>query len=143
MRRSRVLRPAFALAVALAAIGVIGALAAGVLFASTEQYRATRASELHARALAAAEFGLVAVLRPGDWNPAWSAAPIGQAIIVTYSSDPAVTDTVRLTRLTAASFHVVSEAASPQSRRRVGALVTVDPSGAPAFARGRHWYETP
>ena len=44
-------RPGFALAIALAAIVIIGAIITGMFFASTQEYRMSRNTALQARAL--------------------------------------------------------------------------------------------
>jgi hypothetical protein len=61
-------RRGMALAIALAAIVIVGALIAGVFFASTQQYRVGRNSLQSQRASHAAEVGLSTIL--STWTPA-------------------------------------------------------------------------
>ena len=63
-------RRGFALAVAIFAIVVIGALVAGIFYASTQQYRIGRNQVLQARADAIAEYGLNRAMVPEEQSPA-------------------------------------------------------------------------
>jgi hypothetical protein len=130
-------RDGFALAVAIGAIVVIGALIAGVFFASTQQYRIGRSTIMQTRAQTAAEYGLDALLDPlqtqsdARWNSVWntnSSAPgLKGRVVFAYNG---ALDTVRVTKLSRTGFLVTSEGrvTSPngaQARRRVGMLVTL------------------
>lgn len=129
-------RRGFALAMALVAIVVIGAIIAGVFFASTQEYRIGRNTLLQTRALTSAEYGLHFILRPGELANANALnAPVGgDPIIRTYSPDGgASVDTLRITRLNTNSFLVVSEgsagsaATSAAARRRIGGVIVINP----------------
>lgn len=126
-------REGFALAVALAAIVIIGALIVGVFFASTQEYRVGRNSILQTRALTAAEYGLDAVLQKGTtngWVRSWNTASPGVLAVRQYVPGDGSVDTVRVTALGHGNFLVVSEGRSGMSvgalgRRRIGALVAM------------------
>jgi hypothetical protein len=135
MRKDKGDRRGFALAIALIAIVVIGALIAGVFFASTQEYRIGRNTLIQTRALTSAEFGLNYVLRPGELaNSGALTQPVGGApLIRTYSPDGASIDTLRITRLNTNSFLVVSEGTAGSAgsgavaRRRIGGLIVINP----------------
>jgi len=137
MQRSPHRRDGFALAVAIGAIVVIGALIAGVFFASTQQFRIGRNTLLQSRAQTSAEYGLHALFDPhqtqggAQWASAWnlSSSPPGLKTTVAFASNGAV-DTVRVTKLGGTDFLVTSEsrvsmANGAQARRRLGTLVTL------------------
>lgn len=119
-------RQGFALAVALFALVVIGALIAGVFFASTQEYRVGRNTLTQQRAFAAAEFGLNNAI--AGWTGA-RYAPL--AVGAVDSSTLNVTGgqaRVKVTRLNAMSYWVMSEGvagsgAMSESRRRTSAVV--------------------
>jgi hypothetical protein len=127
-------RRGFALAVALAALVVIGGLIAGAFFASTQHYRIGRNSIQQQRALAAAEYGLYDAMRKGVWNSAWLDVSSGvvrepQPVTLPDGSQYAVT----ITALGNGTFQITSEGsagaplvASARARRRVGALIALD-----------------
>jgi hypothetical protein len=128
-------RKGFALAVAIGAIVIIGALIAGVFFASTQEFRIGRNTLLQTRALTAAEQGLytVASLPPaGLWSsPLYTGMVSGAtaAPIQILPGDGSV-DTVRVTKLNDLNFLVVSEGRAgatfgAQARRRIAGLVTL------------------
>ncbi|HEU4641909.1 MAG TPA: hypothetical protein VFS44_05580 [Gemmatimonadaceae bacterium] len=132
MNRLSSRRDGFALAVALAAIVIIGGLIAGVFYASTQEYRIGRNTILQTRALAGAEDGLNAVLvRNGaGWQTAWNNASPGFVVTKVYHPSDSTNDTVRVMSLGSGSFLVTSEGragrvAGAQGHRRVGALVTL------------------
>ncbi|MDQ6828355.1 MAG: hypothetical protein M3081_05760 [Gemmatimonadota bacterium] len=140
------LRRGLALAIALGAIVIIGALIAGAFFAATQEYRSTRGSLAQVRALTAAEFGLHAVMRPGDWQTSWNAMAVGGTAVRAYAPGDGSADTVHIVKLTLSSFLVISEGqstatAGEQARRRVAALVVLDAGGSATLARGRSWIE--
>src|SRR5437868_11788834 len=96
-------RPAFALAIALAAIVIIGAIITGMFFASTQEYRMSRNSALQARALTSAEYGLNFITTSGDptlghWNPAWNTAVNGILDTKVYLPMDGGLDSVRVTK---------------------------------------------
>jgi len=123
-------RPGFALAVALAAIVIIGAIITGMFFASTQEYRISRNSAMQARALTAAEFGMNKVMTPGQWVSSWNTAANGLLATNTYTPGDGGIDTVRVTKLNDGQFLITSTgrvgvAKGGQARHRVGALVTL------------------
>jgi Tfp pilus assembly protein PilV len=128
-------RPGFALAIALAAIVIIGAIITGMFFASTQEYRMSRNSALQARALTTAEYGMNFVLTSGSpaqghWNPAWNTAGNGLLGTIGYAPGDGGTDTVRVTKVGDGLFQVTSTgrvgpATGAQARHRVGGLVTL------------------
>jgi hypothetical protein len=128
-------RPGFALAVALAAIVIIGAIITGMFFASTQEYRMSRNSAMQARALTTAEYGLNFILSPGlvslgHWNSAWNTSANGLDTTEVYSPGDGGLDTVRVTKLGDGMFLLTSTgrvgpASGAQARRRLGALVTL------------------
>jgi hypothetical protein len=124
-------RPGFALAVALAAIVIIGAIITGMFFASTQEYRISRNSAMQARALTAAEYGMNRVMTPGKWVSTWNTAANG--LLATIGNDTVgdgAVDTVRVTKLNDGQFLITSTGRvgvvkGGQARHRVGALVTL------------------
>jgi hypothetical protein len=127
-------RQGFALAVALAAIVIIGGLIAGVFYASTQEYRIGRNTILQTRALATAEYGISYLLMGADtnqWSSTWNANPTpGLLATKVYTVSSGAIDTVRVFNLTNGNFLVTSEGrigtgTGAQARRRVGALVTL------------------
>lgn len=124
-------RAGFALAVAVLAIVVIGALIGGVFFASTEQYRLGRNQQLQARAMAAAEYGQNRVITT-DWNAntfnRMAQGTVDSSRSYTLANGTAVG--VRVSALGSGTFLVASEARAgsilgAQARRRTGILVTL------------------
>jgi Tfp pilus assembly protein PilV len=129
--RSRT-RPGFALAIALAAIVIIGAIITGMFFASTQEYRMSRNTALQARALTSSEFGLNSILTvgPGNWDASWNTAPNGLVGTNFYSTNDGGIDTVRVTKTADGLFLLTSTgrvgpASGAQSRHRLGAIVTL------------------
>lgn len=134
MKRISSRRPGFALAVALAAIVIIGGLIAGVFYASTQEYRIGRNSILQARALSTAEQGLNAVLVTDDatsgWNPAWNNEVAGKVFTRVYQTGDVSAATVRVVVLGNSHFQVTSEGvagprAGAQGRRNIATLVAL------------------
>lgn len=127
-------RDGFALAVAMFAIVVIGAMIAGAFFASTQEYRVGRNSITQARAMAAAEEGQSAVL--ASWDRAWNATiQPGQSsgwIDVPVADGAGSSARVRATRLDRMTFWLVSEGTAGGAgrdvgaRRRTGAVLRID-----------------
>ena len=54
-------------------------------------------------------------------------------------SDPAMADTVRVTRLSPDAFLITSTARGPAAVRSLSAIVTVGPDSQPIPAGGRYW----
>ncbi|HJU90950.1 MAG TPA: hypothetical protein VJ672_16315 [Gemmatimonadaceae bacterium] len=135
MRSMNHRREGFALAVAIAAIVVIGALIAGVYFTSTQEFRIGRNTLLQTRALTAAELGLNAMTTPvpnGQWNPGvYNALASGATAppVQVLPGDGSV-DTVRVTKLNDMTFLAVSEgragnSQAAEARRRLAVLLTL------------------
>ena len=105
-------REGFALAVAVAAIVVVGAIIAGVFFASTQEFRTGYNTVAEARAFAAAEYGLN---RPqSGWdnkqNLIMANGSTNAPIVYNLSSSrDSVTSKVWVSRLNDETFWVVSE----------------------------------
>ncbi|HEX6534760.1 MAG TPA: hypothetical protein VF041_09180 [Gemmatimonadaceae bacterium] len=136
MKRLVSRRRGFALAVALAAIVIIGGLIVGVFFASTQEFRVGRNAVLQARSLTAAEYGLNAVLSratntlaPPGWNRQWNTST-GLVLTRTYDPGDGSKATVRVTGLGSGYFQVVSEGksgdqAGAMGRSRIAAIANV------------------
>lgn len=131
MRQRQHQREGFALAVAIGAIVVIGALIAGVFFASTQQYRIGRNALLQARAESAAEYGLNAIFdttqTTNRWNVKWNNQTPGAKDTMVFTSAGTV-DTVLVTKVNDSNFMITSEArvtggSGAQARSRIGMLV--------------------
>jgi hypothetical protein len=125
-------RPGFALAMALAAIVIIGAIITGMFFASTQEYRMSRNTAMQARALTTSEFGMNSILTvgAGNWDPAWNTAANGLVATMGYTTNDGGIDTVRVTKTADGLFLLTSTgrvgpASGAQSRHRVGAVVTL------------------
>jgi hypothetical protein len=139
MRTRRTDRRGFALAVAIFAIVIIGALIAGVFFAATQQYRIGRNEVLLARAQSAAEYGQQWVSTPNaGWNANWNNLAAGGIDSTTITAPlPAGTSAkVKVTRLgspgSAALYLVASEGragtnADARARRRASSIVQLAP----------------
>ena len=114
-------RPGFALALALVAIVVIGALIAGTFFASTQDFRVGRNTLIEQRAFAVAEFGLNKEISAWDTKRNLpfggvdaTGKPVSGMQVGMIDSMPvhvAAGDTarVKITRLNENTFWVVSE----------------------------------
>ena len=118
-------RRGFALATAVGALALVGALVAGAFVASTSEFRTGRDAIQQTRAFAAAEFGNSAMR--ANWNNAWNNSMArGDTLIRAYDVNGAVA-TVRVTRLSDQVFLVTSEASAgagqSTSRRRVASLL--------------------
>lgn len=123
-------RPGFALAVALAAIVIIGAIITGMFFTTTQEYRISRNSAMQARALTAAEYGMNYIMQSGQWVSSWNTASNGLLATVAYSPGDGSVDTVRVTKLNAGQFLVTSTGrngvvSGGQAMHRIGGLVTL------------------
>src|SRR5687767_6943187 len=119
-------RRGFALAAAVGALALVGALVAGAFVASTAEFRTGRDALQQTRAFAAAEFGNNAMR--SNWNNAWNnSLNRGDTLVRTYDAGGA-TAIVRVTRLSDNIFLVTSEASAgtglaSASRRRVASLL--------------------
>lgn len=128
-------RPGFAMALTLGAIVVIGMLIAGVFFVSSQQTNASRNTTLQEQAFRVAEAGLAQSV--SEWNRTTAAAypnPGDSWLWVPTSAVPlpampqVAAPSVRITRLNASLYQVVSEArvgsgANVEATRRVSQLV--------------------
>ena len=131
MTMSMTRRDGFALAVAMFAIVVIGAMIAGAFFASTQEYRVGRNSITQARAMAAAEQGQTAVLADWDreWNATYQRGESSGWIDVPVDDGSGSAARVRFTRLDMTTFWMVSEGIAggsgreTEARRRTGAVL--------------------
>lgn len=129
-------RRGIALVTAILGILVIGALIAGVFFASTQNYRASRNSLYQERALTAAEFGQNAILR--DWNIDTAfALPVGGMRSRTVNVQNRANADVKWTKLNKLTFAVVSEGTTEagtdrEARRRTGMIVRLEVPDIPA-----------
>ena len=124
-------RPGFALALALVAIVVISALVTGGYMAGVQEFRTGRNTIVQQRALAAAELGLDSAY--AAWSKAWNMQRNGTMTTLTYrAADNSWVDTVRITKLNALSFLMVSEGraglqqAQYGARRRVSMIVRLN-----------------
>src|SRR5439155_2052189 len=113
-------RRGFALALALVAVVVIGAMVAGGYMAGVQEFRMGRNSLVQQRALSAAELGLDSVY--ATWSKSWNSAKTGTTVVLSYSaSDGSWVDTVRITKLNSLSFLVVSEGRAGGNQLQIGA----------------------
>lgn len=130
MRTNSRNRRGMALATALLAIVLIGALIAGTFFVTTQEYRTARNSLGSQSALTAAEYGPNLLLR--DWNLAWNQTmPVGATFRRTYTLASGGVDTVMVSRLKfnmfyAASTGRVGSYRDTESRRRTGMMIRVN-----------------
>lgn len=123
-------REGMALATALVAIVLIGALIAATFFTSTQEYRVGRNSLSTERALAAAEYGQNRLL--SEWQLTWNQnMKVGDTIKRVYTTGGGAADTVVATRVRFNMFWVVSTGrtsggANSEARRRTGLLVRIN-----------------
>ena len=130
MRIPRHRRNGFALAIAMVAIVVIGALIAGAFWTSNQEFRSGRNALVQERALAAAEYGQNWVL--ANWSTSWNKLYPGDTIqtqTLTVSSSSSAR--VRMTRLNNYTYWVVSEGVAGagtggEARRRTNSIVRLD-----------------
>jgi hypothetical protein len=119
-------RRGFALATAVGAIALVGALVAGAFVASTTEFRTGRDAIQQTRAFAAAEYGNNAMR--SNWDNAWNnVLNRGDTIVRTYDAGGAAA-IVRATKLSDNIFLISSEASAGTgiasgSRRRVASLL--------------------
>ena len=124
-------RRGYALAVALMAIAVIGAMVAGGYLSDVQEYRMGRNTLVQQRAMSATEFGLDTVY--SGWSKSWNSVKAGSTIVLAYkAADGSWVDTVRLTKLNMLSLLAVSEGRAGTSRtgqsarRRAGMLLRLN-----------------
>ena len=131
-------RRGFALAVAIFAIVVIGALISGALFASNQEYRIGANSLVQQRALSAAEYGLDSTV--SGWQKSWNTSiAVGQVKTLSYTnsanlnggwSNIPTSAQVTITHLNTLTFLVVSTGIAGtdprnQARRRVSVVLRI------------------
>jgi hypothetical protein len=138
-------RNGFALMLAMIVMVIIGALVAGALFVSTQEYRISRNTIHQERALAAAEAGMAQALQNWTINPFdqnWGAVRLpssGDTMSLQYSLPNGSRADVRITRLNMATFLVVSDGATSttdrqlNARRRTGLLLRERIPALPAY----------
>lgn len=101
-------REGMALAMAMFAIVVIGALIAGAFFASNQDFKIGRNSLVAQRAFTAAEFGLNKTM--GEWDRAQNLAiAVGGDRLLVYPTGDGSTSKVRITRINGYTYWLVSE----------------------------------
>lgn len=132
-------RSGFAVATAVLALAIVGALAMGTLFAATHEMR-TGAGAMHqARAVMAADYGVEQTI--ARWDRSWNgifARGFGRTSSQTIPEGAHVT--VRVTRLADELFLVTSMARAGPARRQVSRVVRLDaadPSLTAALTAGR------
>jgi hypothetical protein len=126
-------RRGMAMATALIAIVLIGALIAGTFFVSMQDYRIGRNSLSADRALTVAEYGQNRMLT--DWDATtWNLnMKTGDTLKKVFTTEAGSLDTVTVTRLRYNMFWVVSNGwtetgtgITTESRRRTGLLIRMD-----------------
>lgn len=126
-------RSGFAVATAVFALVVVGALAMGTLFAGTHELRSGSEAIHQARAVMAAELGIEQTI--ATWDRQWNgriARGFGRRSTLS-TADGAVV-TVHVTRLMDELFLVTSEARAGAARRRVSRVVRLDSTDPPLVA---------
>jgi len=119
-------RRGFALATAVGAIALVGALVAGAFVASTAEFRTGRDALQQTRAFAAAEYGNSAMR--ANWDNGWNTSMVrGDTLVRTYDAG-GTTAIVRVVRLNDGIFLITSEASAGTglasgARRRVASLL--------------------
>lgn len=120
-------REGMALAMAMFAIVVIGALIAGAFFASNQDFKIGRNSLTAQRAFSAAEFGLNKTM--GEWDRSRNLAiTVGKDSTMSYTTGDGAQSNVRITRINGYTYWLVSEGvASPgtsqETRRRTSMVM--------------------
>ncbi|MFL5562138.1 MAG: hypothetical protein ACJ79K_11735 [Gemmatimonadaceae bacterium] len=120
-------REGMALALAMFAIVVIGALIAGAFFASNQDFKIGRNSLVAQRAFSAAEFGLNKTM--AEWDQAMNLAiTVGKDTNFAYSTGDSAQSAVKITRLNDYTYWVVSEGiaaagTSAETRRRTSQVL--------------------
>jgi hypothetical protein len=120
-------RPGFAVATAVFALVVIGALALGTLFAATHELRAGADAMHQARATMGADFGVESAI--SAWQRPWNGAIArGYGRSWAQSTAEGVSLTISVTRLADALFVVAADARAGPARREVAKLVRLEAS---------------
>lgn len=120
-------REGMALAMAMFAIVVIGALIAGAFFASNQDFKIGRNSLVAQRAFTAAEFGLNKTM--AEWDQSLNLAiKVGKDTAFNYTTGDGAQSTVRITRANDLTYWVVSEGAAGvntplETRRRTSTVL--------------------
>lgn len=120
-------RDGMALAMAMFAIVVIGALIAGAFFASNQDFKIGRNSLTAQRAFSAAEFGLNKTM--GEWDRSRNMAiTVGRDSTMSYSTGDGAQSNVRITRLNGYTYWLVSEGVAgvgttQETRRRTSMVM--------------------
>ena len=120
-------REGMALALAMFAIVVIGALIAGAFFASNQDFKIGRNSLVAQRAFSAAEFGLNKTM--AGWDQAMNlAVKVGKDTNFKYATGDSGSAAVKITRLNDYTYWVVSEGSagvgtSVETRRRTSQVL--------------------
>ena len=122
-------RKGIALGVVLMAIFVITLLILGAYFANIQEYRLGSNSLLQTRAMSAADYGHGVVYQ--TWDKSWNVWKPGTTFVRTYTPGDGAIDTVRITKLNALSYLVVSEGRAgggvrSSARRRAGMLLRLN-----------------
>lgn len=117
-------RSGFAVATAVFALVIVGALAIGMLFAGTHELRSGSDAIHQARAVMAAELGIEQTI--AMWNVRWNAYGRGFGRASTLSTPDGARLTVNLTRLADELFLVASEARAGPARRHVARVVRLE-----------------
>jgi uncharacterized protein YukE len=120
-------RPGFAVATAVFALVVIGALALGTLFAATHELRAGSEAMQQARATMAADLGVESAI--AAWQRPWNGALArGYGRTWAQSTAEGVDLTMSVTRLADELFVVAADARVGPARREVAKVVRLDAS---------------
>ena len=118
-------REGFAVATAVFALVVVGALAMGTLFAATTEMRAGSDAVHQARAIMAAELGLEQTISSWgrEWNGAFARGYGRQRMV---STPEGAQVTASLTRLADDLYLIASDARAGPARRQVARVVRLD-----------------
>ena len=119
-------RKGIALGLVLIAIAVISVLIVGAYYSNVQEYRLGTNSLTQNRAMTAAEYGHGAIYQ--NWSRSWNSFRAGTTFVRAYGPGDGSIDTVRVTKLNALSYIVVSQGRSGNgarggARRRAGLLV--------------------
>lgn len=118
-------REGFAVATAMFALVVVGALAMGTLFAATSELRAGSDAIHRARAIMAAEVGLEQTMT--GWSREWNGAfARGYGRRWMFSTPEGASVTGSLTRLADDLYLITSDARAGPARRQVARVVRLD-----------------
>jgi hypothetical protein len=145
--RSSPSRRGFALATAILAIVIVGALVACTTFVAMEEYRVADGLLVETRAFAAAQAGANSALeRWGGGGSAGAPMPgaVGQLVTYTVAAGSGDRATVRLMRVADSTLWVVSEGTAAEGARvravrRTNLVLRLAPDGTLRPAAGRSW----